>query len=453
MSRPLSLATCSVMLLLASFAVAVAAPPNDECTSATAMSAPPFSMSVALTGATDGDSDPIRSCTGQVGHHNVWFTFTATAGGPLSVVSPAQLTLYTGACGALVEVACSASDSLSVGIAAGTTYVLEVSGAAATYPVTATLCGNGTVDGPPEACDDGNLVNGDGCDDHCRLECPNDICACLRAASQFDAVGDKTSVKSGKLYGEVVASELGGSLCGRTAKLRGKFFAESAIDGDVILTTVVGRTAATFKGYAFGGVPYPGVLVGGDVATGGGILKNLQYAQIAGVTDTSGAYPGVATCQEARGGLASASAMLSALAPTQVLGALVVEPGDIATIGVGPGREVVNVESITLKGNAEDWAELDVVLDPATDMLVINVAKSLRIGVGAALFVDGDAPVIVNLLPRATVKMGKEAQLGAPLLAPTAKIGIPDGAWSDALYTTKAVNLRGAVVASSMDCP
>ncbi len=61
MSRPLSLATCSVMLLLASFAVAVAAPPNDECTSATAMSAPPFSMSVALTGATDGDSDPIRS--------------------------------------------------------------------------------------------------------------------------------------------------------------------------------------------------------------------------------------------------------------------------------------------------------------------------------------------------------------------------------------------------------
>src|SRR5436305_1715168 len=116
MTRPLSLATCSVLVLIASFAVA--APPNDECTSATAVTAPPFSMSVALSGATDGASDPTRSCTGQVGHHNVWFTFTATAGGRLAVLSPVQLTLYTGACGALVEAACSTSGSLSVGIAA-----------------------------------------------------------------------------------------------------------------------------------------------------------------------------------------------------------------------------------------------------------------------------------------------------------------------------------------------
>ncbi len=46
------------------------------------------------------------------------------------------------------------------------------------------VCGNGRIE-PPEQCDDNNLVNGDGCDSHCRIEpdCHCDlepsICACF----------------------------------------------------------------------------------------------------------------------------------------------------------------------------------------------------------------------------------------------------------------------------------
>src|SRR5437870_3230360 len=86
----------------------------------------------------------------------------------------------------------------------------------------------------------------------------------------------------------------------------------------------------------------------------GGVLKNLQYAQIAGATDTSGAHAGLAACLQARSSLTSASAMLASLAPTQVLAPLVVQPGDVATIAVGSGRQVVSIESITLSGNAEE---------------------------------------------------------------------------------------------------
>ena len=37
-------------------------------------------------------------------------------------------------------------------------------------------CGDGRVD-PGEACDDGNLMNHDGCDDACTVEAPNWVCA------------------------------------------------------------------------------------------------------------------------------------------------------------------------------------------------------------------------------------------------------------------------------------
>ncbi len=46
------------------------------------------------------------------------------------------------------------------------------------------VCGNGRIE-PPEQCDDNNVINGDGCDSHCRIEpyCHCDlepsVCACF----------------------------------------------------------------------------------------------------------------------------------------------------------------------------------------------------------------------------------------------------------------------------------
>ena len=38
-----------------------------------------------------------------------------------------------------------------------------------------TFCGDGAVD-PDEPCDDGNMLNGDGCSNTCRVECENLTC-------------------------------------------------------------------------------------------------------------------------------------------------------------------------------------------------------------------------------------------------------------------------------------
>ena len=46
-----------------------------------------------------------------------------------------------------------------------------------------TTCGNGVAQGPTEQCDDGNLVDGDGCDNTCTW-------SCFGAANPAAAVGD-----------------------------------------------------------------------------------------------------------------------------------------------------------------------------------------------------------------------------------------------------------------------
>jgi choice-of-anchor A domain-containing protein len=467
MKRPFFAATCSALLLAAS--VAVAAPPNDECASAIALGSPPFSTFDDLTSATDNGADPVRSCSGEIGHHNVWFTFTAAGSGRLSVVSTVQLTLYTGTCGALVEAACGAQ-SLSVLITAGETYTLEVSGPEVYYSLDATVCGDGIVSAPFETCDDGNLVNGDACDDGCRLECPEDLCRCLPNASKFAVVGGTLDGRSGKFNRSDYPQStfIGGSICGRTGKLSGKLDAETYIassdfdPGDVILTSAVGTTAVRFKGPKLDRLPNPGVFVDGDVATGGGVVQNPQYAEVTGVTDTSGTHTRVAICQQALSELTTASATLASLAPTQTLGTLVVAPGNSATITVGPGRQVVNIESIKLKSTTDEFgditgSELDFVLDPATSVLVVNVAKSFAVGAGAVVREPGgDADVIFNLLPGAKLKLEKGTNFFGAVLAPTAKIRIPpyyDDDAFDAFYTTQAVRGKGANVYGYFQCP
>jgi choice-of-anchor A domain-containing protein len=442
-------------------------PPNDECTSATALSSPPFSTSADLTGATDNGADPVRSCSGEIGHNNVWYTFTAASTGILSVFSTAQLTLYTGACGALVEAACGASGSLSAPITAGQTYVLEVSGPEAAYSLNATVCGDGVVSAPFETCDDGNLVNGDSCDNNCLVGCPEDLCRCLPNAGKFSVVAGKVTGSLGKSvdFG-TVGADIRESICATTGKFSGRLDTEFYLEGDAILTGGVGTTAVSFKGYKLDGIPNPGVYIGGNVVTGGGLVKNPQYASIGAATDMSGTNQKVATCQQAMSELATASAMLASLPPTQTLGAVVVAPDDTATITVGPGRQVVNIDSIKLKSRSAFgevlWSELDFVLDPATTVLVVNIAKGLSMGALGFVSVDPwDAPprpggVIFNFLPGASMSLGAGADLQVSVLAPTTKIRAlaygEDTGFGD-LYTTKAVKLKGAYVPGYLACP
>jgi choice-of-anchor A domain-containing protein len=261
------------------------------------------------------------------------------------------------------------------------------------------------------------------------------------------------NVRSGKIYGEPVPTSSNGSFCGRLGRLSGKLDAELTLGGDVIMSGGPGTTAATFRGYKEDGLPSTSVFIDGDVATGGGTVKSLQYVEFGGGVDTTGAHPEVAICRQAVAELSAASATLASLSPTQVLTGIAVNPGQVATLGVGPGRQVVNVDTIVLDSSADEWSELDIVLDPATVVVVINVAKMLVLGAGSVVAVNGDAPVIFNLPPRARLKLKKEAFLGAPVLAPAAKINIPDDAATDALFTTLAVKLKGASVESSLFCP
>ncbi len=320
-------------------------------------------------------------------------------------------------------------------------------------------CGDGVLD-PGETCDDGNVVNGDGCDDHCVIECPEDLCRCLPNAGKFAVVGGKVISTSwvDRIDEYVQGTAISESICGVTAKLSGRLDGELYLSGDeppfadAILTSGVGTTAVRFKGYKLDKMPNAGVFIDGDVVTGGGLIQNPQYAEIDGVTDTSGTDPRVATCQQALSELTTASATLASLPPTQTLGTIVVPVGGEASITVGPGRQVVNVDSITIKSGSYPYQSyLDIDLDPATTVLVVNIAKGLSIGEAGVVQVHpvAQVPVVFNFLPGATLKVKKYVDLYVTVLAPTANIKISpysdDDGFGD-LYTTKTVNLKGADV-------
>lgn len=127
---------------------ALAQPANDNCDTATVVPSsaptPAFTDLVDTTTATLDPNDPLMSCNfpglGD-GDNTVWYEWTpdtsglvniTTAGSTLPDGSDALDTvhaMYTGACGALVEVACvdfGLTDELIVEVEAGTTYRIKV---------------------------------------------------------------------------------------------------------------------------------------------------------------------------------------------------------------------------------------------------------------------------------------------------------------------------------------
>ena len=115
--------------------------PNDTCATATVVSSVPYNnVAIATSLTTDVEDGSCSSATVVGTPAGMWFSFTPTASGSyiLSETSSndAIWLVYTGACGALTEVACDVDDTTSPSIfmAAGTTYHLLVGGNSATAP-------------------------------------------------------------------------------------------------------------------------------------------------------------------------------------------------------------------------------------------------------------------------------------------------------------------------------
>lgn len=110
-------------------------PVTDRCESARPIEGRSFTEDLDTTGATSGPEDPVHSCTNRRDHNSVWYSFTPTQDGIVTLRTsestfPAVISVYTGVCTSLTEVACFASRSttarLIFGVKAGITYLIQV---------------------------------------------------------------------------------------------------------------------------------------------------------------------------------------------------------------------------------------------------------------------------------------------------------------------------------------
>jgi hypothetical protein len=146
-------AAAVIAVLVAGFSVVVTAgpamgavsPANDDISSATLVTALPFTATQDNTAATQGASDPTPSC-GVTSSASVWYSFTPTANGTIDADTsaadqfPPDVTAYTGppnatAASPLTEASCSTS-GLQMNVTGGTTYYFMVSGEATTFTFT-----------------------------------------------------------------------------------------------------------------------------------------------------------------------------------------------------------------------------------------------------------------------------------------------------------------------------
>jgi hypothetical protein len=128
-------------LLLAVATAGWTQPANDDCADAAAISSVPFSASMDNTAATNEPTDPPLRCLGNdVGEHSVWWTYTAAADVQLNIDTEGSdfftptVSVHRGTCGALTEHACTDDENdaqpVPVGVAAGETILIQVSGGA-----------------------------------------------------------------------------------------------------------------------------------------------------------------------------------------------------------------------------------------------------------------------------------------------------------------------------------
>jgi cysteine-rich repeat protein len=357
------------------------------------------------------------------------------------------------------------------------------------------FCGDGTTQTAlGEECDDLGTESGDGCDATCQEEfcgdgivqtglgeeceptlhqgyceldcllanegCPYNLCDCLGQAGNFAVLATKLKEKSAKfkIFGEqeVVGSLIDGSMCIETGKLAGIFEAQAEITGDLLFRTGSGEEAGKFKGYKAGDTVEAGVLLQGDLATAGGTLRGLDQVQVSGVTDLSGSYPGMSGCLAAPIDASSASASFAAMLPVQQTYGKFKTVEDV-TLVAGPGITVFNFDSIALKSTAEDGevygAYLTIEQNPFSVAIILNVAKNVIVGTGGGIVTDGPPElVLLNVHGAKTkVKIGKEAFVDVPILAPNAKIKVGREAFV-ANILGGPLSLQGVEVVDELSC-
>ena len=112
---------------------------NDEPAGATAISSQPFSITQTTQPATSNSADPVHSCTGKADSATVWFRYTATASGTLSVDAAGSnyytvLAMYSGSTSPGAELGCngdwtsSPRSGIRATVSQGQTYLIEASG-------------------------------------------------------------------------------------------------------------------------------------------------------------------------------------------------------------------------------------------------------------------------------------------------------------------------------------
>jgi hypothetical protein len=240
--------------------------------------------------------------------------------------------------------------------------------------------------------------------------CPQTLTDCFGAATGFKIVADKLTVSRGLIGSEGFVSTLGSDIadaCAQTAFVGGPSCDVTNTRNIVLSET--SRIAATFVGFPcpFDGTPAGiGANIVGDVITGGGRLRGQDAATVSGLVDTTGTDARIATCNQARTDMQSASATLSALTPTRNLGTIRVSPGGGAsmTVNADPGVNAWTADGISLISKKDPFSgeihssSLIIVLDPATESVVINVRK-VKVGRYSRLAVDGDVSKVVLNLP------------------------------------------------------
>jgi hypothetical protein len=188
---------------------------HDACDAPLGIGATPFVDVRTTVTATSAASDPQPSCTVAKNSNTVWYRFTPPTDGRLALDTLGSsydtvLTVYTGACAAPAEVACSDDtetsqlSELSLHVTGGTPYLIEVAdyglpnGGTLVFHADFSTCGNGSVEAG-EACDEG-AANGQGacCTQSCALvdadgdgTCDDlDVCPAAADPAQADADGD-----------------------------------------------------------------------------------------------------------------------------------------------------------------------------------------------------------------------------------------------------------------------
>lgn len=493
---------------------------SDQCVTAHVFT-PPF-VGRVLQGTTSSQpSDPLHSCTQSKDFHTMWYSFTAPTAGRFVVdaasfgpYSPA-IAVYAGSCGALgPEIGCDMSGgwprhaNVTFDAQPGSTYVIEISsweewpyldpnsyfGLSMGYfdgcgdgnldagefcddgnevDTDAChndcningVCGNGVIEGGYETCDDGNTNDGDDCASNCRLPCPIDFCACLGEAQKFTLVANniqavqlKQTVPDEEPY--FLESAVAGPTCGKTGKFDGEEEAETALEGDVVLTEAEKR-AVTLGGFpnAFGAAQ-PGVLIGGDLVTGGGDVKGFGLAVVDGVLDGTGTHPQVAVCNQAKADVQTASDYFKNLPASQTLPSLTVQNGDEQILTAGDGIHVINIEGDLSVlpariGGFPEPSVLRIEFGPDTDAVVINIAGDVVLGDECAIFAEGVAgSVVLNVHGDGSkLKLKPDAAIEPAMIMPRGKpISVKQVELSN-LYTPSSVKMKGTIISDVLSCP